>query len=547
MKPLKNSILNRWPLIPFIAGVILCSGCSDFLERSAQNLVIPKTTAQYKEILQYEGYFRYVMHPYGAQGNQRGCYGFFQYMTDDVEYFDALKEYGHPSSWNSNSGEDDKVETYAGVYHWDAITEGPNYSDNAFIYQYRQIMVANVCLEGVDKSEGTQEEKEVLRGQAAFSRAFAYFNLANIYAKPYASLLSGKAQPTDLCVPIKENATPTTELYARATIAEVWDLISSDIQTALDNLKGKGLERNKYEISYPAALVLATRIALYKEEWDRVIALGEELLRDYPAFALYDISGKTTAGPRIESENETYHVKFMNVRNTEVIWAFGRRHNEGFNQLLIPLMTKNELVRYLRASIHSNEVNTSLIDMYTAGDRRKNYWFFEPILTETKNPSLRYDYVPCKFDTHSEKDILYTCFALRTAEVYLNLAEAYARSLANRNTTRAIGLLNDLRKKRIDPALYADLSFADYPSSQAVRQLVWDERRRELCFEELHRWWDLRRTTQPRIKHPWRNNTYYILEEGDPAYVLNFPESEMSFAGPVLIPNIRPDRRPLRE
>ncbi|MDR2626702.1 MAG: RagB/SusD family nutrient uptake outer membrane protein, partial [Dysgonamonadaceae bacterium] len=368
--------------------------------------------------------------------------------------------------------------------------------------------------------------------------------LANLYSKPYVSLRE-KALPTDLCVPVKENSTPTTEAYGRATIAEVWNIITSDIQTALVNLKGKSTAGNRYEISYQAALALAIRIALYMEDWDRVIALGEEFRRDFASIGLYDISGKTTAGLIVNLDGIVIP-KFMNTQNTELIWTFGSRHYHGFNSILLPSTIKNDIVRYLRVSTHSNDINTCLLDMYESGDRRKNYWFFEPVSTETVNPSLRYNYVTCKFDNKSTEHILYTCFAFRTAEVYLNLAEAYARK-SNREPDKVFELLNALRKKRFDPAVYADLSPADYATPEALRQLVWDERRRELCFEELHRWWDLRRTTQPRIKHLWRNNTHYILEEGDPAYVLNFPDAELAFAGSVLVPNARPNRSPIND
>ena len=54
---------------------------------------------------------------------------------------------------------------------------------------------------------------------------------------------------------------------------------------------------------------------------------------------------------------------------------------------------------------------------------------------------------------------------------------------------KAIGYLNALREKRINP--YTALSLGDFTSNDALVQFCWDERRRELCFEECHRWWDV--------------------------------------------------------
>ena len=48
----------RKVVYPILLALCLSTGgCSDFLERSAQNLVIPTTCADYTEILQGEGYF----------------------------------------------------------------------------------------------------------------------------------------------------------------------------------------------------------------------------------------------------------------------------------------------------------------------------------------------------------------------------------------------------------------------------------------------------------------------------------------------------------
>ena len=40
---------------------------------------------------------------------------------------------------------------------------------------------------------------------------------------------------------------------------------------------------------------------------------------------------------------------------------------------------------------------------------------------------------------------------------------------------------------------YKELTFADFATTADLLQFVRDERRRELCFEEIHRWADLRR------------------------------------------------------
>jgi len=127
---------------------------------------------------------------------------------------------------------------------------------------------------------------------------------------------------------------------------------------------------------------------------------------------------------------------------------------------------------------------------------------------------------------------------MRTAEVFLNLAEAYARQPTT-DANRSIELLNQLRNNRIEDN--ASLTVDDFSGNGSLVKFIWEERRRELCFEEFHRWWDLRRTGQPVIEHTLLGETYE-LKEKDPAYILNFPKEEREF-NPGLVPNNRPTRK----
>ena len=52
-------------------------------------------------------------------------------------------------------------------------------------------------------------------------------------------------------------------------------------------------------------------------------------------------------------------------------------------------------------------------------------------------------------------------------------------------------------------------------------QEIYDERYRELAFEG-HRWFDLRRTTQPAITKT-ENEKEYKLEQGDERYTIRIP------------------------
>jgi hypothetical protein len=530
-----SNIICKCAFCVLFPTTLLLAGCDDFLERSSQTLVVPKTIAQYKEILQGEGYFRDLLN----RVNPNNHYMFIQFMTDDVELFDVTTYSQCPAGWStSKTGELEDVERYMGCYCWDVSIESARQPDKAYLYLYRQAMVANVCLQDIEKIEGTAAEKEVLRGQAAFTRAFAYFMLANIYAKPYS-----QARPDDLCVPLKTDPTPIVETYSRATIEQVWGQINEDIGIALQDLKEKNLERNIYEISYPTALILAQRIALYMEDWPRAVAYGREYMESYASkYPIYDISGKDTAGPRsADKEYNLYVEKFINSQNTEIVWNFSGGSTYRTTYIISPgeLETKDNMGKYYRVS---SIMPNNLMSCYQPGDRRLAYWFFHPTGAGIHS-SARFDYIIIKDDNDFslKKYPLYLSQAFRSSEVYLSLAEALARK-PQPEPEEAVELLNDLRQKRFNPSLYTPLTAGDFADADTLTRYIWTERRRELCFEENHRWWDLRRTTRPRIVHPWKGRTAYILEENDPGYTLNFPDVELTFNGSTLTPNRRPQR-----
>ena len=137
-------------------------------------------------------------------------------------------------------------------------------------------------------------------------------------------------------------------------------------------------------------------------------------------------------------------------------------------------------------------------------------------------------------------------FSIRTAEAYLNMAEAKAQLGED---AEACSWLSKLRQKRMSQGAEVSLTGAE------LIQYVRDERARELCFEG-HRWFDLRRYMVD-VKYPYakeivhsmssfqnyyRDRTdYYKLEKNDAAYVLDIPKNVKDFQ-PSIGSNPRPQR-----
>ena len=505
--------MKRKIIIPFWAILLFpMSSCKKFLEQASQDLIRPVTIAHYKELLQGESYFK------GTSSSN----WIVETMTDNLTAIELTL----PA--NSDYA---PLRSARFAYRWDADIENPEgtYEDEMFKEIYRNILGANSCLQELDKASGTEEERAVVKGQAFFSRAYGYFLLANLYAQAY-----NEARPGDLCVPLILETTPSLKRYNRATIKEVWGLISSDIDQSVTLLAGDKDKGSFLEINYKAALLLAARIALFMGDYDKSISYGEKLLAIHPA--LRNITG-ITRSPQLNSWNflGASDLFFKYANNPEILFTFSRLDSffEESDPKNYTMGFTGEVSATFSASVN---VPGALIDLYTPSDKRLKYWFSPPVGPAGGYYS-RESWVPAKA---SNQDGCQTAIYMRSGEAYLILAEAYARK-NNPDNARAIDLLNTLRSYRIEG--YTNLTPTDFPDQQAFIQFIWDERRRELCFEELHRWWDLRRIGQPAIRHVYFGKTYQ-LNAKDPAYLLNFPKAELAF-NPGLIPNIRPVRNPL--
>jgi len=168
--------------------------------------------------------------------------------------------------------------------------------------------------------------------------------------------------------------------------------------------------------------------------------------------------------------------------------------------------------QYVRAA----KVNTTLWKMYTSSDLRRSKYFNQVTVSNilvAKGGSNQYS---CSF---------------RVGEIYLNAAEA-ALMTGESAIPAARTYLLTLIKQRYKAAAYTEKETAiNAMGRDELLQEIYDERTRELAFEG-HRWFDLRRTTRPRLEKTYSGTTY-VLEENDSRYTIRIP-SEAIEANPGL-------------
>src|SRR5690349_14735920 len=110
-----------------------------------------------------------------------------------------------------------------------------NSTDLRYVYRfyYRIIANANVLINGIDGASGPDADKKIIKGQALAYRAWAHFQLVQLWGKRYDKATRPNTQ---LGVPILLNNTLAGQ--PRATVEEVYTQINKDLDDAIILLAG---------------------------------------------------------------------------------------------------------------------------------------------------------------------------------------------------------------------------------------------------------------------------------------------------------------------
>lgn len=452
-----------------VGGGILCS-CSDFLKEEDKDKVIPRTIEQFEAMLHKEGF------------TDVSWFYLSDFMTDDV-------------TENTNVITTAKNH-YKGLYTWQKDIERTGdggYADgnNAMWGKlYNDILVANYILERIDDivdQEAVLSRKTALHAEAAFLRARAYFELINIYATPYDAATAS----TTPGVPLRDG-TGITNNYKRNSIAEVYAQIESDLTTSIELFSNTTEQKSLWHPNKKAAMLLLSRVYLYKGEWQKVVDITNELIGMCPA-GLYAMNRNITDPVVRNSNQEVFHTWGV------IAGVLVDNQSEG---------VQSEIPKIYRVdgslSTAAYGVSDELQNMFAENDMRQLLY-----LKPTSGRSVTAKWHP-QFTALGG-------YSYRLAEAYLNRAEAYA---ALGDAQKAIDDMKALLSKRID----GDYSSMLPTSSDAmtVRKFVLDQRRLELCFEN-HRWFDLRRS---QSWYPKEVTHVFSLSSSTSGYIGTVTETE---------------------
>jgi hypothetical protein len=309
------------------------------------------------------------------------------------------------------------------------------------------------ALPGFSEPGVTQDQLANLKGECLFLRALGYFDLVRFYAQQYSSGTDNPGVPIVLVTEIGEPARNTVgEVYAQilADLSEAEGILSADNQHGATDPKGWATNN--------AVKALLARVYLYMENWQaaanyatEIINSGEYLLYDTTTYTTWDNGGAWGTDAASEIIFEVY----------------GAEGNSSHGNW--------DVISYIMSPNGYGDIGAShdVYDLYEDNDVRKQLFTSVPeypgalwsLKYPGKNGNLREDNIP----------------VLRLGEMYLIRAEALLNG-ATINGVQAVDDYNAIREPvGLDAATSVDLNN------------IYDERRRELCFEG-HQLFDLART-----------------------------------------------------
>lgn len=443
-----------------VLALLSSTSCSDILDTAPTDAVVDteiyKSTENIETVI--EGTWRYLNDTYFTYANP----GYTAFMrTSDAMGNDVAvtTKYGYRDPYTFN--EMINSTAYRVTSLWRLL--------------YKVIDNTNNVIHKVDAAEGSDADKEYLKGQAKALRAFCYLNLASFYQFSY------QKDKNALTVPIyTEPTTRETKGQPKASLEDIYNLIIADLTDA-SGLLTDYTRSNKYRIDQHVVQGLLARTYLNIGLWAEAAEAAEQAKEGYNLMTA-----------------DAYEQGFNDVGNVEWIWGHIQTSEQN---------TASYTFHYLDVSSSGSYYFSFMADPYfkdlfdTQDIRYKLFeWDGEP----GREGFLRYK--KFKFKSNLIGDIVY----MRSAEMWLIAAEGYARA---GQTAEAVEALNTLRAARNAPLYSA--------ASGTLLDEILIERRKELWGEGFALS-DIIRTQRSVVRKAFLDN------DGTPIQVeITTPEGEV--------------------
>lgn len=400
---------------------------------------------------------------------------------------------------------------YNAAYRW-INHRNENFSLPQFSYRfyYRIIANANLIINNIDAAEGSDADKNEIKGQALTYRAFSYHMLVQLFGLRYDPAGNNTAENSGVPLVL----TASQEGLPRNTVEEVYTQINADLDEAIGLLETAPARAAKSHINHAVALGMKARVALTMGNWT--------VAADYAEQAL--------AGQTLMSQAD-YTDGFNEIENVEWMWGSDQIQDQQiYFASFFAYMSHN----FSSTNIRTNPkvINQLLYDQIPDTDIRKAN-FAKDGLTADELPtagSLSVPYQNRKFTAESSGSSVGDVPYMRAAELHLIKAEALSHAGQDAQAAQALYDLNSARD-------------GSYVLSTQTGQDLLDEilvyRRMELWGEGF-RFLDLKRLNLSLDRNGSNHNAALAnimdVPAGDDSWQFLFPIAELN-ANPAIVQN----------
>ncbi|RZL15910.1 MAG: RagB/SusD family nutrient uptake outer membrane protein [Pedobacter sp.] len=451
-------------LIVSVFVVMIAMSCSkEFLETESTSAVDQSTMFKDTKtaLMAINGIHR-VMYEKGDFAPKMGYQYYMLYMDflgEDMVYTKSNAQFRTEADWTR---------------HRQPTNQYPRH---IYEYVYKIIANANMVIENIDGAEGSQEEKDYIKGQATFYRAFSHFSIVQLYGKRY-DRAGNNTQPG-----IVLRMESSTEPKARSTVEESYAAINSDLDEAIRLLSNVTFQRStKMHVNVHVARAIKARVLLTQGKWLEAAEMAKLVVDN--------------SGAQMDKSGYAYKQgRSADARNNEWIWA-------KIAQPALETATLFNFYSYISNTNISYNKNTPraiynlLYEKISSTDIRKQLWVnnvvnypglvIPPGGNAYKWMSQKFivDFPDSKSTSYNGAIITADLALVRLPEMYLIMAEGYARS--GQEDIKARNALFVVAKDR-DPAYVMSTK-----SGSDLAEEVMFQRRVELWGEGF-RFLDLKR------------------------------------------------------
>ncbi|MBB4804679.1 tetratricopeptide (TPR) repeat protein [Flavobacterium nitrogenifigens] len=290
--------------------------------------------------------------------------------------------------------------------------------ETAYYRSYAGISTFNLIIENaLTTTRATEQEQRVLWAQAKVLRAMNYFNLVNFYADTYVASTAG----TKLSVPLITSANINAP-SKQVTIQELYDFILNDLKDAIPYLPK--VSQTALHPTLGAGYAFYSRVYLQMNNYTEALKYADLALAENNK--LYDWIGYYNTNKAIIDVPNSY---------TTTVSPMGYTYVENYTY-------RHGSIYYLAAEF---DIPVERAQRFETGDARfLSRWKIRTVGAET---SYRRTLTG-----------MFNFGGITTVEIYLIKAECLARA---GQISDALAVLNTVRKTRILPASYQDISTSD--------------------------------------------------------------------------------------